>query len=104
MKMKEHEIVNDPSEIILPHEQYQQKTECFIDVFHEPFEHWSEGWRENQDDLHVNEESKLSLLKNLQVMHIFSFNNLNLKIAYQKNAPKVLVDILKFLKSSENKN
>ena len=49
--MKEHEIVNDPSEIILPHEQYQQKTQFFIDVFHEPFEHWSEGWRENQDDL-----------------------------------------------------
>ena len=47
--MKEHEIVNDPSEIILPHEQYQQKTQFFIDVFHEPFGLRGEGWRKNQD-------------------------------------------------------
>ena len=51
MKKKEHENVNAPSEIILPHEQYQQKTQFFIDVFHEPFEHWSEGWKKNQDGL-----------------------------------------------------
>lgn len=49
--MKEHEIVNDPSEIILPHEQYQQKTQFFIDVFHEPFGLRGEGWRKNQDGL-----------------------------------------------------
>jgi hypothetical protein len=49
--MKGHGIVNAPSEIILPQAQYQQKTQFFIDVFHEPFGHWSEGWRKNQDDL-----------------------------------------------------
>jgi hypothetical protein len=47
--MKGHEIVNATSEIILPHAQYQQKTQFFIDVFHEPFENWGEGWRKNQD-------------------------------------------------------
>ena len=34
--MKEHEIVNDPSEIILPHEQYQQKTQFFLMFFTNP--------------------------------------------------------------------
>ena len=47
--MKWHEIVNAPSEIILPLAQYQQKTQFFIDVFHEPFGLRGEDWRKNQD-------------------------------------------------------
>jgi hypothetical protein len=46
-----HEIVNAPSEIILPHGQYQQKTQFFIDVFHKPFGNWGEDWKKNQDGL-----------------------------------------------------
>ena len=56
--MKGHENVNAPSEITLPHAQYQQKTQFFIDVFHEPFglsltpqTLRGEGWRKNQDGL-----------------------------------------------------
>ena len=49
--MKGHEIVNAPSEIILPHAQYQQKTQFFIDFFHGPFGSFGGQPLQNQDDL-----------------------------------------------------
>ena len=42
--------VNASSEIFLPHAQYQQKTQFFIDVFLEPFRLFGCQPLQNQDD------------------------------------------------------